>query len=87
MKQKMPLTPTTPVPTPSAAIAADANREGPSTVDDGLVPGGDEAEPSAVAGPEGRQTASPQLASDSGRTRFALRSVPSSSARPLSLPD
>jgi phosphate transport system ATP-binding protein len=30
MKEKMPLMSTTPVPTPSAAIAADANREGPS---------------------------------------------------------
>jgi len=34
MKEKMPLTPTTPVPTTSAAIAADANREGPATVTD-----------------------------------------------------
>jgi phosphate transport system ATP-binding protein len=31
MKEKMPLTPVTPVPTPSAAIAADANRKGPPT--------------------------------------------------------
>jgi len=31
MKEKMPLTSNTPVPTPSAAIAADAHREGPST--------------------------------------------------------
>jgi phosphate transport system ATP-binding protein len=34
MKEKMPITPTTPVPTPSAAIAAEANRKGPSTVDE-----------------------------------------------------
>src|SRR5687767_4194260 len=34
MKEKMPLTSTTPVPTPSAAIAADAHREGPSTTED-----------------------------------------------------
>ena len=34
MKEKMPLTPTTPVPTTSAAIEADANRKGPATVKD-----------------------------------------------------
>ena len=34
MKQKMPLTPTTPVPTTSAAIASEARREGPSTLDE-----------------------------------------------------
>jgi phosphate transport system ATP-binding protein len=48
MKEKMPLSPTTPVPTPSAAIAADANRRGPSTADEEALPGGhraDEREP------------------------------------------
>jgi phosphate transport system ATP-binding protein len=48
MKEKMPLTSTTPVPTPSAAIAADAHRRGPSTVDEAALPGGhraDEREP------------------------------------------
>jgi phosphate transport system ATP-binding protein len=47
MKQKMPLNSTTPVPTPSAAIGADAHRHGSSTADDGAVlqhdPAGDEA--------------------------------------------
>ena len=33
MKEKMPVTPVTPVPTPSAAIAADARSEGPSTAE------------------------------------------------------
>jgi phosphate transport system ATP-binding protein len=33
MKEKMPITTTTPVPTPSAAIAADARERGPSTTD------------------------------------------------------
>ena len=33
MKEKMPLTPNTPVPTPSAAVAADAKREGPPTTE------------------------------------------------------
>ena len=33
MKEKTPITPNTPVPTPSAAIAAEANREGPSTTE------------------------------------------------------
>jgi len=32
MKEKMPITPVTPVPTPSAAIVAEAHEEGPSTV-------------------------------------------------------
>ena len=34
MKQKMPITPVTPVPTPSAAIAAEAHEKGPSTVEE-----------------------------------------------------
>jgi phosphate transport system ATP-binding protein len=34
MKEKMPITPTTPVPTTSTAIAAEANRRGPSTADE-----------------------------------------------------
>ena len=33
MKEKQPISPTTPVPAPSAAIAADSNREGPSTTE------------------------------------------------------
>jgi len=33
MKEKMPISSTTPVPTPSAAIAADAKRKGPPTTD------------------------------------------------------
>ena len=33
MKEKMPITPVTPVPTPSAAIAAEAHEGGPSTVE------------------------------------------------------
>jgi len=34
MKEKMPITTTTPVPTPSAAIAADAHEKGPSVAED-----------------------------------------------------
>ena len=34
MKEKQPITPVTPVPTTSAAIEADANRKGPSMMDD-----------------------------------------------------
>ena len=49
MKEKMPLTPMTPVPMPSAAVAAEANRKGPSTVDEERLPGttrhADEHEP------------------------------------------
>ena len=33
MKEKQPITPTTPVPIPSAAIAAEAKRKGPSTTE------------------------------------------------------
>jgi phosphate transport system ATP-binding protein len=36
MKEKTPITPTTPVPTPSATIAAEATREGPSTTEQPL---------------------------------------------------
>jgi len=38
MKEKMPLNANSPVPTPSAAIPADAHREGPSTVEEGQFP-------------------------------------------------
>ena len=69
MKQKMPLTPVTPVPSPSAAIAADAQREGPSTVEEEATP----AEPSSgaladLARIPGQQTASPSLEGDAGRS-------------------
>ena len=37
MKEKTPITPTTPVPAPSAAVAAEANREGPSTTEQPTV--------------------------------------------------
>jgi phosphate transport system ATP-binding protein len=36
MKEKTPITPTTPVPAPSAAVAAEANRKGPSTTEQPL---------------------------------------------------
>jgi phosphate transport system ATP-binding protein len=48
MKEKTPLNSVTPVPTPSSAVAADAHRRGPSTVEDEALPGGhrsDEREP------------------------------------------
>ena len=70
MKEKMPLTPTTPVPSPSAAIAADANRKGPSTVDEEALPGGkraDEGEPAggSLGQPQGFRAPSQFDASDS----------------------
>jgi len=43
MKEKTPITPTTPVPMPSAAIAADAHRQGPSTTEPSV------AEPNQLA--------------------------------------
>jgi len=67
MKEKMPLTSTTPVPTPSAAIAADAHREGPSTTEDPLVSDEDAAPPEThIALPAGEPAEPPEL--DSGRT-------------------
>jgi phosphate transport system ATP-binding protein len=64
MKEKMPLTSTTPVPVPSAAIAADAKREGPSTTEEGLAP-----EPETSA-PVPKPAAEPVAASEPepGRT-------------------
>jgi phosphate transport system ATP-binding protein len=44
MKEKTPLNSVTPVPTPSSAIAADANRRGPSTVGEEALPGGHRAD-------------------------------------------
>jgi phosphate transport system ATP-binding protein len=38
MKEKMPLMPVTPVPTPSAAIPAEAQEKGPSTIDEPATP-------------------------------------------------
>src|SRR3954451_3214615 len=39
MKEKLPITPTTAMPMPSAAVAADARQQGPSTVDEeAMVP-------------------------------------------------
>ena len=46
MKEKMPITP---VPAPSAAVAADARRKGPSTTDDAVPP---EPEPEPVSPPK-----------------------------------
>jgi phosphate transport system ATP-binding protein len=48
MKEKMPITPVAPVPSPSAAIAAEARRKGPSTVDEEAMPPHKEHEPSRL---------------------------------------
>jgi phosphate transport system ATP-binding protein len=48
MKEKMPITPTTPIPTPSAAIAADA-RKGGSTIEPEVPPEPEADEPLARA--------------------------------------
>jgi phosphate transport system ATP-binding protein len=48
MKEKLPITPVTPVPAPSAAVAADAQREGPSTVGEAAMPPHSEPEPSRL---------------------------------------
>ena len=50
MKEKMPLTPMTPVPVPSVAIEADARERGPSTVDKNQLPGGQHADAQEPAG-------------------------------------
>jgi phosphate transport system ATP-binding protein len=78
MKEKMPLTPMTPVPTPSAAIAADARRQGPSTVEEEVMdaPGAGEQEPvgGSLATPRGGSSAQPDL--DSGRApKMSARDV------------
>ena len=51
MKEKLPITPTTPVPTASAAVAADAQRQGPSTVDEEAMLPHAEHEPSPLDAP------------------------------------
>jgi phosphate transport system ATP-binding protein len=51
MKQKMPLNATTPVPMPSAAVAADAQARGPSTVDEEAMLPHDEHEASRLDTP------------------------------------
>jgi phosphate transport system ATP-binding protein len=48
MKEKLPITPVTPVPAPSAAVAADAQREGPSTVDEEAMLPHSDHEPSRL---------------------------------------
>jgi phosphate transport system ATP-binding protein len=51
MKEKMPITSTTPVPTTSTAIAADAKARGPSTVDEEALPPHNEHEDSTLDTP------------------------------------
>jgi phosphate transport system ATP-binding protein len=64
MKERIPLTPVTPVPTPSAAIAAQAHRDSPSTTEPGVAePTSVPAEPLTTHVPEA--TAAPDV--DSGR--------------------
>lgn len=67
MKEKMPIMPVTPVPAPSAAVAAEAREEGPSTVEPGQPePSKLNAEVAAPAIAVSREaSAGPQL--DTGR--------------------
>ena len=67
MKEKMPLTPVTPVPAPSAAITADAHRAGPSTVEEESMPepSPDEREPGGL--PSSDPDPRAMLERDSGR--------------------
>jgi phosphate transport system ATP-binding protein len=51
MKDKMPLNANTPVPTPSAAVAADAHRAGPSTVEEESFPAEPQTDNEPVAPP------------------------------------
>ena len=60
MKEKMPLMSTTPIPTPSAAIAADAKQQGPSTTGDEGLPPEPEVE-IAVGEPEAEPDTAPEV--------------------------
>jgi phosphate transport system ATP-binding protein len=51
MKEKLPITPVTPVPAPSTAIAAEANREGPSTTEPSVAEPGQLPTSRATSGP------------------------------------
>ncbi len=68
MKEKTPLMSTTPIPTPSAAVAADARRRGPSTTDD---PGeaGPEPAPSTDGDPLAGASGGPAYVPDSEPNR------------------
>jgi phosphate transport system ATP-binding protein len=69
MKQKMPITPVTPVPSPSAAIASAAHQAGPSTVEEEAPAtvgrSGPEREPAPTLDLPGQANAAAQL--DTGR--------------------
>ena len=72
MKEKMPLTPVTPVPTPSAAIAAEAHRQGPPTVEVGDLP----PEPAASLVRSVEPDPRAMLERDSGRApKMTARSI------------
>jgi len=71
MKQKMPLNSNAPIPAPSAAILAEAQQKGPSTVDEERLPAGDQADEREPVGgslaPAARHFADPGAAVDTGR--------------------
>jgi len=71
MKEKMPLNANTPVPAPSAAIAAEAHAKGPSTAAEEHLPAGGFADREPAGGslaPGARAPAEPAAATDSGAT-------------------
>ena len=61
MKEKMPITPVTPVPAPSAAIAADAQHAGSSTVDEDAMLPHSEQEPSQLDTPAAEPGETPRI--------------------------
>ena len=69
MKEKLPITPTTPVPAPSAAIAAEAHREGPSTTEPSV------AEPEPLPGDRPRSGMAVSLGPDADEHEEAAPSA------------
>ena len=69
MKEKLPITPTTPVPAPSAAIAAEANREGPSTTEPSV------AEPEPLPGDQPKSGMAVSLGPDADEHEEAAPSA------------
>ena len=87
MKEKMPITPVTPVPTTSAAIAEEANREGPATTDDPAEAGTEAATPLDGEGAKLPNLSMAQVANIQDRSdeQIAPAAAPKMSAQDVSV--